>query len=132
MNKRKLKMIGAVILVVVIGLGLVWWLKPAQSQSEYQAVFLTNNQVYFGKLSDKNSRYVTLSDIYYIQVSQPLQSQTPASNPQANLNLVKLGSELHGPQSVMSINRDHILFIEDLKSDSQVVKAIRSYTSPNQ
>lgn len=104
------------------------------TSSGYQAVFLTNNQVYFGKLSDASGQYVTLSDIYYLQVTQPpLQgSQNPGQTPaaqqaQPQLSLVKLGQELHGPVDSMQINRDQILFYEDIKEDGRVMKAIREY-----
>ncbi len=92
----------------------------------YQAVFLTNNQVYFGKLNNKNSQFPVLKDVYYLQITQALQpkSQNAAAT---NINLVKLGGEIHAPQDAMSINRDQIVFIEDLKPDSQVVTAIKQY-----
>jgi len=43
------------------------------------------------------------------------------------LQLIKLGKELHGPKDQMVLNRDHILFIEELSSDSKVVKSIEKY-----
>jgi hypothetical protein len=57
-------------------------------------------------------------------VSQQLQPQDPNTPLQSQIQLVKLGSEIHGPTSDMKINRDQILFIENLKPDSQVLKAI--------
>ena len=99
----------------------------------YQAVFLNNNQVYFGKLANENSQFPVLTDIYYLQVNQAIQPAqtvkgvTPAANPE--INLVKLGGELHGPTDMMSINRDQILLIEDLRTDSNVVKAINDYVA---
>lgn len=100
--------------------------------SGYQAVFLTNGQVYFGKVSNPAEAYLTLKDIYYLQVVQPpLQGQQQpgqqAADQQAQISLVKLGNELHGPVDEMHINREQILFYEDLKEDGQVVKAIRDY-----
>jgi len=86
----------------------------------YQAVFLSNGQVYFGTLSGRESQYPTLTNTYYLQAGQQLQPSTPTPN----FSLVKLGGELHGPTDTMRINRDHIVFIEDLKSDSQVVALI--------
>ncbi|MDE2312235.1 MAG: hypothetical protein KGJ93_04100 [Patescibacteria group bacterium] len=97
--------------------------------SGYQAVFLTNGQVYFGKLSNPDSDYVTLTDIYYLQVG-PQQGNTPtqpgqtAQQQSPQISLVKLGNELHGPVDIMHINRSQVLFYEDLKEDGQVVKAI--------
>jgi len=41
--------------------------------------------------------------------------------------LIKLGNEIHGPADSMIITKDHILFIEQLKDDSKVVRAIKEY-----
>lgn len=101
--------------------------------SGYQSVFLANGQVYFGKLSNSSGDYVTLKDIYYLQVTQPpLQgsqqgNQSAQQQQQQGLTLVKLGNELHGPLDSMQINRTQILFYEDMKEDGQVVQAIRQY-----
>jgi hypothetical protein len=103
-------------------------LNPVGVSSGYQAVFLTNGQVYFGKLSHFSADYVTLDDIYYLQVGpQQGSSITPSQSsttPGQQISLVKLGNELHGPVDEMHINRSQVLFYEDLKSDGQVVKAI--------
>jgi hypothetical protein len=92
--------------------------------SGYEAVFLTNGQVYFGKLSHPGDDYVQLDDIYYLQVGPQQGSGSTASTSPQSISLVKLGNELHGPVDQMHINRSQILFYEDLKSDGQVVKAI--------
>lgn len=106
----------------------------AGKSSGYQAVFLTNGQVYFGKLSGAEDQYLTLKDIYYLQVTTPpglqgSQNQANAQQQQAQqqLSLVKLGQELHGPVDSMQINRDQVLFFEDMKEDGKVVQAIREY-----
>lgn len=127
----------AIVLLAVIAAGYVMFMAPqtdATAKSNvYQAVFLVNNQVYFGKLMNQNSQFATLKDIYYLQVNQTIQPvQAPAKGqpaPQANpaINLVKLGAELHGPTDEMRINRDQILLVEDLRTDSNLVKAIEDY-----
>jgi hypothetical protein len=128
----------AFVLVVVVALAGREIFFGTQSASGYQAVFLTNGQVYFGKLTRSGS-WMVLRDIYYLQVTQPLQpapaspgSEQPAlpgdtRTAQPNIQLVKLGSELHGPQDEMYIPKDKILFWENLKDDSQVVKSINKY-----
>ena len=103
-----------------------------QASSGYQAVFLTNGQVYFGKLSGMTASYATLKDIYYLQVTTPPTSDGSQLNQQQaaqqqQLSLVKLGEELHGPVDEMKINRDQILFYEDIKEDGRVMTAIREY-----
>ncbi|HRY63253.1 MAG TPA: hypothetical protein P5267_01440 [Patescibacteria group bacterium] len=103
------------------------------SADSYYAVFLSNGQVYFGKISKTDNKYTTIDDIYYIQVSQDLQQVTPpGTTPQQQLSLVKLGQELHGPKDFMQVNNDHIIFTEELKTDGKVVEAITAYKAGNQ
>lgn len=131
------------VIVVIIVLAVLGFLfrdklsgKSSENLSGYQAVFLTNGQVYFGKVSHVDSDYVQLTDIFYLQVNQPLQSgqntQQQQQQQQPQLSLVKLGNELHGPADEMYINHSQILFYEDLKNDGKVAQAIASYkANPN-
>lgn len=96
------------------------------SGSSYEAVFLSNGQVYFGKVSNLGSFLVKLSDVYYLIQKQPLQGQEAKTTEQPEFTLIKLGGELHGPKDEMVLNRDQILFIEELKKDSKVVTAIEN------
>ncbi len=86
--------------------------------TSYYAVFLANGQVYFGNMLDNNSLEIVLRNVYYIQ---------SGSTPTSGINLVKLGTEIHGPESEMYINRSQVLFYEKLKADSKVVQSIESY-----
>lgn len=100
---------------------------------QYQALFLTNGQVYFGHLGQINDSYVKLNDIYYLQVQQQVQpkdSKTPADQ-QPAISLAKLGGELHGPEDVMYVSRQQVLFWENLKNDGKVVKAIQDFQASN-
>lgn len=103
----------------------------ASSKAEWQAVFLANGQVYFGKVAKINKDFVILKNIYYLQVvnlqdtiGQPADVQT---QPEQRLTLIKMGNEIHGPLDEMKINREHVVLIEDLKNDSRVVQAITDY-----
>lgn len=142
-SARGLVWVILIVLVVLIGW---WWFRGGnkfgsftRAGDGYQAVFLTNNQVYFGKLAEARGNYAVLTDIFYLQVSQPLQPSPPAGGPNPNVNLIKLGSELHGPVDRMEINRDQILFIETLDSTpvegggprSQVLRGIEKYKTDN-
>lgn len=114
------------VLVLVAGSILMYFLygqtepglSVADFPSNYQAIFLTNNQVYFGQLQEIDQNFVILEDIYYFQTN---------TEETDDFSLVKLGEELHGPMDIMHINLDQVLFIEDLRSDSQVVQAINNY-----
>lgn len=97
------------------------------NKDKFQAVFLNSadGQVYFGKLAVLNEDYYKLTDIYYVRVEQVQPDTNQAT--QQNISLAKLGSEIHGPEDVMYIRQDHVLFWENLKDDGQVVKAIVEY-----
>ncbi len=132
------------IVLFVIALSIYGWktvVRVKTARAQYQAVFLTNGQVYFGHVQDRNAQYLKLSDVYYLQSVQPLQepqapgdikkkdAPTPPVPAQPELTLVKLGQELHGPRDRMDINRDQVLFIEDLRDDGKVASAIKGYNA---
>ena len=135
-NNKKIAAVVGVVLIVFLLLGAIWFGQsalaggsPTPDKNKYQALFLTNGQVYFGKLSDTNKEYVKISDIYYLQVQQAVQpEQQPAEGQQQEqpqTSLVKLGNELHGPQDEMYVAKSQVLFWENLKDDGKVVKAIQ-------
>lgn len=131
MDQRRLIMVlvvaAAVVAAVFWGLRYVG-VSPFQATKTegYQAVFLTNGQVYFGKITQMTATDVTIEDIYYLQVEGQIQPEREGQQ-QPRLSLVKLGNELHGPQDKMIINRDHVLFWENLKDDGRVVTAIKDH-----
>ena len=99
--------------------------------SKNQAVFLTNDQVYFGKITDINDDVIVMKDIYYLQKGAEQTSdskEAAAPTAQSNMSLAKLGNELHAPEDRMQINKDQVLFWENLKDDGKVSKAIKEYT----
>ncbi|MFA6423667.1 MAG: hypothetical protein WCW17_04465 [Patescibacteria group bacterium] len=96
-----------------------------------QAVFLTNGQVYFGYIQSKNENYLVLKNIYYLQ-SQDVILNSDANTSQKKISIVKLGSELHGPEDVMYINKENILFYEDMRNNSKINDAIEKYIVENQ
>ena len=123
-------MIGVAVLAVAVGIISIF---PAISslkydgydkksfidQDAYQAVFLMNDQIYFGHLKNISSDYLLLSDVYYVRINEGGAGQ-----------LVKLGvGEPHGPKDEMIINQDQILFWENLKADSPVTKTIQNMQS---
>lgn len=108
---------------------------PNIDTSKYQAVFLTNGQVYFGKVQSSSGDYVKMTDVYYLQTDA---ANNTSENPQktseaeqSNVRLLKLGdAEIHGPENEMVVMRSQVLLYENLKSDSKVVQAIGQYKTP--
>lgn len=105
-------------------------------KNRQQAVFLSNGQVYFGKIKSINSKFLDLRGIYYLNVNQQVQPNQQGEDGQSNqtqnsISLVKLGCELHGPIDQMIVNRDQVTFWENLRDDGQVAKAISEWVSKN-
>lgn len=103
------------------------------NDEKMQAVFLNGGQVYFGKIKNLNGKFIHLSDIYYLRVNQQVQPEQgqQAQPTDDGVSLVKLGCELHGPEDQMFINREQVVFWENLKEDGQVAQAVAEYVKQN-
>jgi len=133
--------IAAVAAVAILILGVITYIatssnvKPEKQyvdSSRLQAVFLNTGQVYFGNIKSLNNRYLVLTNIYYLQTSGSNGSTTSSSaNNSSNVQLVKLGCELHEPLDQMIINRDQITFWENLGEGGQVAKAVANFEKEN-
>jgi len=125
--------------LIVLVIGAYWFYQSTNqspkafgfSKDAFHAVFMSNGQVYFGKISRINDQFATVDQVYYLRKFdtplQPIADNERATIDDKNkpdLQIVKLGGEIHGPQNRMTINRQHILFIEELKADSRVVQTI--------
>lgn len=121
------------ILILAIA-GLAFFGGDSQAKTvmkdKYQAVFLNNGQVYFGNITALNNKYVSLTNIYYLQTNNAEGAQANATA-STNVSLVKLGCELHAPFDRMVINSDQVIFWENLQDSGQVVKAIAQYKKDN-
>lgn len=119
----------ALLLAVAIGIGIKW-VSTAGSPSayidtgKYQAVYLTDGSVYFGKLQLLNEGSARLTDVYYPPKTS---AQETAKNPEESSTLVKFGTELLGGEDQIVFNKTQIAYWLNLKSDSKVTKAINEF-----
>ncbi len=136
-NVKKIVTVAIILLIVIALLGLVIYLYQSSknkvttnlvgvNSNQYQALFLTNGQVYFGKLQQADKDTIKISDIYYLQVQQAVQPKE-GDDKQAETQLIKLGEELHAPEDEMHIDRGQVLFWENLKDSGKVAEAIKQY-----
>ena len=86
--------------------------------TQYQAVFMDNGQVFFGKIENAGGDYPLLRDVYYIG-----RQNSPDGKEVKNI-LIKRGSEWHGPE-YMYINSRHIVLIEPVSANSRVAQLIK-------
>lgn len=124
---RGKKWIYIVAIVAILVIALFFWLVKSKNyignvvdSSKYQAIFLSTGEVYFGKLTILANDYYKLSDVYYIQKKSTDITNEPDQAPTNDMELIKLGSEMHGPDDTMFLNRSQVLYFENLKSDGTI------------
>lgn len=126
----KVVIVGVIILLIAAGIifsGVFKSKNFLENKNEWQAIFLTNGEVYFGKIIKQNIYEVIANNIFYLQAKDPLQQGAQIVKQNNDISLIKLGNEIHGPTDEMRFNRSQILFIEDMKNDGRIVKAIKDY-----
>ena len=108
-------------LLVIAGAG--WHLVDHMRNSSvkfttpYQAVLLTNGQVYFGKLEGLGTPFPVLREVFYVQNGQDPQTKAVASV------LIKRGKEWHAPDR-MILNTSMIVLVEPVNPSSRVAQLI--------
>ena len=124
------------ITILIVALAFLFTTGPRKEgnfveNGKMQAVFLNGGQVYFGKITDLNDKYLRMEDIFYLRVNQTVQpNQANNQAGQNDISLVKLGCELHRPTNEMVINRSQVVFWENLKDEAgenTVPGAVKNY-----
>lgn len=111
--------LGKTLAVLVIAAAIVFagWMvahpRAVEFATPYQAVQLTNGQVFFGRLDGYGTSNPVLSEVYYVQTNVDPQTK------QQNSVLLKRGKEWHGPNR-MYINPQQIVIVEPVDPDSRV------------
>ena len=125
-------------LATLMLIGVVWYAvprffaapAPGVKSDRYQAIWLTDKSLYFGKLESVNDEYYRLTSVFYTQVAKATaDDKQAADNP--NVQLVKLGNELPYAEDMIMIPKKQVLFYENLKPDSKVTLAIEDYQKKN-
>jgi hypothetical protein len=135
-NKMIVYIVSAIIAGIVVA--IVAWIvitaagakQTGIDSSKYQAVFFTNGQVYFGKLTQFSGGYLRLTDVYYLQQQASEDDSTnpqKAGSDQQSTTLIKLGDEIHGPEDEMIISEEQVLFYENLKKEGKVSQSIEQH-----
>jgi hypothetical protein len=120
-RRRSGRLIVAALIIAMAILGNAWMVTHPRAISfdqTYQAVLLSNNNVYFGKLEGYGTDNPVLSEVYYVQTVVD-----PETKQQSNI-LTKRGKEWHSPDR-MYINPKQILIVEPVGPNSRVAELIK-------
>lgn len=126
LNRKNLT-IGLWIIVILLAFG-IWKSVKYRGQNPdpklYQMVLVKGgnetgaNQVFFGKLNKIYSNYPYLTDVYYL-------SPTAGLAGEPRFNIIKRGAgEIHMPADKMYVNRDAIVYWENVGQESNVAQGI--------
>ena len=124
---------GAVLILAALVLGFIAYkLFFGQGQTikvdkSWYAVKLVDGEIFYGQITDIKTDPVVINNVYYDYDQAKAKEAGKAAEETGNLRLVKRGKETHGPDGSMNIVRAQVLFMEPLKADSAVLKAILEY-----
>lgn len=137
-TKRKWLQAAIIIVVLVIIIVAFLWMGAHRGSSDvgidngkYQAVFTADGQVYFGKLHAQGNGFLKLTDAYYLENSKSSKDSSTQTGASSNLQLTKLHSKIYGPGDEVILQKDQLLYFENLRSDGQVAQLIKKDTGSN-
>ena len=88
-------------------------------EDRYQAVILSNDKVYFGRITDVSSTFFALDDAFFLRETRE------DENSQPQRALLPVNAELHAPENRMLIRKDEVVLVENLAEDSPVLTEIQ-------
>lgn len=121
----------AFLLIIILLIFAAYWIffrenkTPTLKLSGWYAIKLVNGETYYGQIQDIAADPVIVKNVYYdYDQAKGVKKDESESG---NLRLVKRGNETHGPAGTMDLVRSQVLFMEQLKPESKVLKAILDY-----
>ncbi len=114
MSKINKVLIGLVIVLVIALAGVLYWQKGG-FEEKYSAVYMNTGDIYFGKLS--RFPRMTLRDVWFLQ---------KGANADQGFGLSKFEKAFWGPEDELVLNAEDVIWVTDLKADSEVLKAIKN------
>ncbi len=107
---KKISLIAGILLVAWLLISLV------ANLLSWKAVFLDNGQIYFGRgVNVPVAPMLTLRNVYLLRVDSAT-SSSPV--------VTAITEQVQAPRDTISINKNHILYIQDLRGDSPLVEGL--------
>jgi len=126
---------GVVILViiVVVGATAIAGAGPFQrTSSDWTAVFLSDNEVYFGHVKYETNDDIDLVNVAYLQKSTSTAASTTTTAPSTLSILGLVGNQIQCPTDEVLINRHNVINVQVLQSTSFVVTRLQTLSQTAQ
>lgn len=86
--------------------------------SRYQAVILSNDKVYFGRIDDASDEFFQLDNAFFLRETRADAEAEPERS------LLPVNREIHAPDNTMLIRKDEVVLVENLAEDSPILTEI--------
>ena len=84
----------------------------------YQAVILSNDKVYFGRIEDVSDDFFQLDNAFFLRETRASAEAEP------DRSLLPVNREIHAPDNTMLIRKDEVVLVENLAEDSPILTEI--------
>ena len=91
-------------------------------EDRYQAVILSNDKVYFGRLKSVSGDFFQLRDAFFLRETRTSEDAEPVRA------LLPVNREIHAPENRMLIRKDEVVLVENLATNSPILTEIRRQT----
>jgi hypothetical protein len=87
--------------------------------ARYQAVILSNDKVYFGRIESISDDFFQLSTAFFLRETAATGDGEPVRA------LLPVNREIHAPDNTLLIRKDDVILVENLAKDSPILTEIR-------
>jgi hypothetical protein len=87
--------------------------------ARYQAVILSNDKVYFGKLESVSDEFFRLESAFFLRETREDAEAEPVRA------LLPVNREIHAPDNTMLIRKQEVVLVENLAKDSPILTEIK-------
>ena len=88
-------------------------------EARFQAVILTNDKVYFGRISTASDGFYQLTSAFFLRETRESEDAEPVRA------LLPVNREIHAPDNSMLIRKDEVVLVENLAKDSPILAEIK-------
>ncbi len=99
--------------------------KVEADEAPYYAVAMTSGSLFFGHIKKQDATSIYMNDIFYLQRTPPQQDPKTKQQQGPGILLVPQSEDAYGPTDELIVNRQHVLYYQELKEDSKVIEGIQ-------
>jgi hypothetical protein len=119
------RVLGGILVGLLAAAAIYFWFQPQPpfdgtvNPDRWQAVFLEDGRIYFGRLEPGGEDFYVLRDAFFLQETPPEEEGDVPGR-----EIQPVSAEFHGPENLLVLSIEHVVVIENLSPQSEVTAAI--------